>query len=97
MSVVGDAPCWYEDFTIWGENGVLFYRNGQLSHCGPDGNIFQPEDMPEGGNPDKNLIDAILGRDVVWTPPVCGLRVIELTEAAWKSAELGKPVKVESL
>ena len=97
MSVVGDAPCWYEDFTIWGENGVLFYRNGQLSHCGPDGNIFQPEDMPEGGNPDKNLIDAILGRDVVWAPPVCGLRVIELTEAAWRSAELDKPVKVESL
>ena len=94
VSVVGDAPCFYEDFTIWGENGMLFYRNGQLSHCGPDGKIFQPEDMPEGGNPDKNLIDAILGRDVVWSPPICGRRVIELTEAAWKSAQLGKPVQV---
>lgn len=97
VSVVGDAPCWYEDFTIWGESGVLFYRNGQLSQCGPDGKVAPVEDLPEGGNPDKNLIDAILGRDVVWAPPVCGLRVIELTEAAWRSAAEGRPMKVESL
>ena len=98
VSVVGDSVCrWWEDITIWGEKGVLFCRNGQLSYCGPDGEVSQPEKMPEGGNPDENLIDAILGRDTVWAPPVCGLRVIELTEAAWKSGKLGKPVKVESL
>jgi len=94
MSVVGDAPCWYEDFTIWGEKGVLFCRNGVLTQCDGEGKMFQPEDLPAGGSPDANLIDAILGRDVVWTPPVCGLRVIELTEAAWKSAASGKPYKV---
>ena len=94
VSVVGDAPCFYEDFTIWGEDGVLFYRNGQLSQCSGDGKISQPEELPEGGNPDKNLIDAIFGRDIVWTPPICGLRVIELTEAAWKSAASGKAYKV---
>lgn len=97
VSVVGDAPCWWEDFTIWGENGVLFYRNGKLTHCDSKRNMIEPEDTTDYGNPDKNLIDAILGRDVVWAPPVCGLRVIELTEAAWRSGELGKPVKVESL
>jgi len=94
VSVVGDAPCFYEDFTIWGENGMLLYRNGQLSRCDCDGKISQPEELPEGGNPDKNLIDAIFARDIVWTPPVCGLRVIELTEAAWKSAASGKAYKV---
>lgn len=97
IAVVGDARTFYEDFTIWGDEGILFYRNGQLSHCGPDGKIFTPEELPEGGNPDQNLVDAILGRDIVWSPPICGLRVIELTEAAWKSAEVGAPVKVESL
>jgi predicted dehydrogenase len=40
-------------------------------------------------------VDAILGRDEVQIPPICGLRVIELTEAAWKSAESGRPVKVK--
>jgi predicted dehydrogenase len=97
IAVVGDARTFYEDFTIWGDEGILFYRNGQLSHCGPDGQILTPEELPEGGNPDQNLVDAILGRDVNWSPPICGLRVIELTEAAWKSAEVGRPVKVESL
>ena len=97
ISVVGDAPTFYEDFTIWGENGMLFYRNGQLSHCGPDGQTFVPEQLPEGGTTDQNLVDAILGRDRVWSPPICGLRVIELTQAAWKSTEVGHPVKVESL
>jgi hypothetical protein len=28
-------------------------------------------------------------------PPVCGLRVIELTEAAWASAKSGRPAKVK--
>jgi predicted dehydrogenase len=95
VTVVGDSVCgWYEDFTIWGEKGVLFYRNGQLTHCNSEGAMKTPENMPEAGNPDKNFIDAILGRAEIGAPPICGLRVIELTEAAWKSAELGKPVKV---
>jgi predicted dehydrogenase len=97
VSVVGDAPNWWEDFTIWGDKGALYYRNGSLSQCGMDGAMFQPENLPEGSNPDRNFVDAIQGKDVVWAPPVCGLRVIELTEAAWKSAKLGAPVKVSSL
>ena len=37
-------------------------------------------------NPDSNFVDCILGKDVPQTPPECGLRTIEVTEAAWKSA-----------
>jgi len=33
----------------------------------------------------------------VRVPPECGLRVIELTEAAWKSSELGRRVEVSEL
>ena len=47
-------------------------------------------------SPDQNFVDAILGRDEVQVPPVCGLRVIQLTEAAWESAEKnGRPVRVK--
>jgi hypothetical protein len=46
-------------------------------------------------NPDANFIDAILHKQEVQSPPVCGLRVIELTAAAWKStAQGGKPVRM---
>jgi len=96
ISVVGDAPCWWEDITIWGTEGAFFMRNGKLTYK-PDAksDFVEPADLPEGSNPDANFIDAILGRDVVWSPPICGLRVIELTESAWKSAAEGRPVKVE--
>ena len=57
---------------------------------------YEPTGLPGATSPDRNFVDAILGRDQVQVPPVCGLRVIELTEAAWKSAETGGPVKVES-
>ncbi|MHB1001839.1 MAG: Gfo/Idh/MocA family protein [Armatimonadota bacterium] len=97
ISVVGDAPTWHEDFTIWGDNGALFYRNGNLLHIDGTGKPVELSDMPEASNPDVNLINAILGRDTVKSPMIGGLRVIELTEAAWKSGERNAPVKVSSL
>ncbi len=98
VSVVGDSCCrWYEDFTIWGTKGVAFYRNGKLMVCNENGEMTEPTDLPPGGNHDQGFCDAILGRDKNWVPPTCGLRVIELTEAAWKSAEKGEPVRVSWL
>ncbi|MGC8862002.1 MAG: Gfo/Idh/MocA family protein [Armatimonadota bacterium] len=98
VSVVGDSVCrWYEDFTIWGTKGVLFYRNGKLIHCNEAGEMIEPTDLPPGGNHDQGFCDAILGRDKNWVPAECGLRVIELTEAAWKSAEMCAPCAVASL
>ena len=46
---------------------------------------------------EKIAVDVILGRDTNRVPAECGLRVIELTQAAWKSAELGRVVKVAEL
>jgi hypothetical protein len=56
-----------------------------------------PEELPASSTPDHNFVDAIPGRDTVRVPPECGLRVIELTEAAWRSAELGRVVQVAEL
>jgi predicted dehydrogenase len=88
ISVVGNAPTWHEDLTIWCDRGIFFMRNGKLEVCGADGKRFVPtaEEMPKGSTPDDNLVNAILGREPVGSPAVWGLRVIELTEAAWRSA-----------
>ena len=51
--------------------------------------------MPKGNNPDANFIDAILGKEPIGSPAIWGLRVIELTEAAWKSAADHDIVTVE--
>jgi predicted dehydrogenase len=45
-------------------------------------------------NPDLNFVMSILGKEKPEVPPECGLRTIEVTELAWKSAKLGKPVRV---
>ena len=58
---------------------------------------FETSELPPDSTPDRNFIDAILARDQVHAPAECGLRVIELTEAAWRSAELGRLVHISEL
>ena len=96
ISVVGDGLRWWEDVTIWGEKGILVFRQGEpLVYCSEDRELHMPQAMPGSTDPDRNFIDAILGKAELQVPAECGLRVIQLTEAAWQSAARGgAPVKV---
>jgi len=95
MSVIGNAPGWYEDHTIVGSKGAFYLRQGvgliQQDAVGKPVKVKLPNYKK---NPDSNFVDCILGKDVPQTPPECGLRTIEVTEAAWKSAKSGRPVLV---
>jgi predicted dehydrogenase len=95
MSVIGNAPSWYEDHTIIGSKGAFYLRQGleliQQDATGKRVNVKLPK---YDKNPDSNFVDCILGKDAPQTPPECGLRTIEVTEAAWKSAASHKPVRV---
>ena len=97
FSVVGNGPGpgMWEDITIWGQQGAFYSRNGALT-CKYGSDPVEITDLPTRfTSPDQNFVDAILGRDSVQVPTICGLRVIQLTEAAWASAEQGgKPVAV---
>ena len=101
IAVVGDAPGWWEDVTYYGEKGALYIRGDRvtLQLPNPKGWGARSEDVTDRvkyrGNADKNFVDSILGRDEPQTPPIWGLRVIQLTEAAWESARTGKPAKVK--
>jgi len=98
LSVIGDSPMWWEEFSIWGRDGAILYRNGTiLQRAYGDTEMREVTALPPDSTPDHNFVDAILGRDEVRVPPECGLRVIELTEAAWRSAALGRPVSVGEL
>jgi len=101
MSVVGDAPGWWEDITFYGEEGGLYVRRDQLLHSyrGKKQWSAELEELTAKSkyrsNFDKNFVDSILGKDKPQTPPICGLRVMQLTEAAWESGRTGAPVKVK--
>lgn len=94
ISIVGYSPFWWEDFSIWGPKAAVLYRNGLLYYQSCGEKMTQPESLPEGSNPDRNFIGAILGREEVQSTPEGGLRVIRLTEAAWQSAREGRPVRL---
>jgi predicted dehydrogenase len=98
FSVVGNGPGpgMWEDITIWGSKGAIYSRNGKLT-CKYGGDPVEIDQLPSRfTSPDQNFVDAILGRDAIQVPASCGLRVIQLTEAAWESAESGgSPVAVK--
>ncbi len=102
MSVVGDAPGWWEDITFYGEESALYVRDGKLfySHRGKKQWSSELKELTANSkydnNFDKNFVDSILGKDEPQTPPICGLRVIQLTEAAWESGRTGEPAKVKT-
>ena len=95
MSVIGNAPGWYEDHSIVGNKGALYLRQGiGLIHQDAQGRSVKVKLSKYRKDPDSNFIDSILGKNVPQTPPECGLRTIEVTEAAWRSAASGKAVRV---
>ncbi len=95
MSIIGNAPGWYEDHTIIGSEGAFYLRQGLgLIYQDGYGKPIEIKLPKYGRNPDSNFVDAILGKDEPQTPPECGLRTIEVTEAAWRSAAEGKPFRV---
>ena len=99
ISIVGHAYGGVqEDFSIWMEEGSLYLRAGTLYRQGREGKPVEvPEsEMPASANKDVVFIELLRGERT--ENPIGvenGLRVIQLTEAAWQSAELGRPVKVD--
>jgi len=107
MSVVGDAPGWWEDLAFYGEKGGLYLRRDYLRmrddqvYTISRGKKLFSADLEEltvkssyHSNADKNFVDSILGKDEPQSPAICGLRVMQLTEAAWTSARTGEAVRV---
>ncbi len=98
LAVVGDAPSWWEEVTFYGEKGALYVRDDRLLLQTASPKV-KTTDVTERkryrGDADKNFVDSILGRDEPQTPPIWGLRVTQLTEAAWESGRTGKPAKVK--
>ena len=80
------------------EEGALHLREGQLYRQERDGTseLVDTSEMPEQANKDVAFIELIRGERT--ENPIGvenGLRVIQLTEAAWQSFELSRPVKVD--
>ncbi|MEZ0327941.1 MAG: Gfo/Idh/MocA family protein [Fimbriimonas sp.] len=97
FAIIGDGMSWHEEITVWCENEAYFIRDGKLTIVDRSKNKFKAENLSGGSTPDQNFIDAITGKGQCESPFECGLEVIRLTEAAWKSSDAGgQPVEVTS-
>ncbi|HHW10734.1 MAG TPA: Gfo/Idh/MocA family oxidoreductase [Firmicutes bacterium] len=102
ISVVGDqvANGFWEDIIIAGEKGMIWLPHGGKVFVANEA-AMTPQEVTDFGdepvtNKDQNFIDCINGAAANEVPPICGLKVIELTEAIWRSMDAeGLPVKVE--
>ncbi len=94
LSVVGNCPVWWEDMTIVCSGWTFFVRQGELSYStGGEGEMLKLLSAGYGADSTTaNFVEAIQGKAEPYAPSVCGLRTIELTEAAWKSAASGESV-----
>ncbi|NPV07927.1 MAG: Gfo/Idh/MocA family oxidoreductase [Anaerolineae bacterium] len=99
VTIMGASPTpFWEFFGVWGSEGAVVYDrlNGvQVLRVGQE--PLTPELPPADNNPDLNFVRAILGLEEPGVPAECGLRVSEFTEAAWRSAGLGRPVLVREM
>jgi len=98
ISIIGNFPVWWEDITFAGSKATILLRQGRLFWAAfgdQNAREVSPDEMPAGSDPDRNWVEAIVYDRPIETPPICGLRVIELTEAAWRSAASGRPVRVD--
>jgi predicted dehydrogenase len=100
LTIVGDFPAkgMWEDISIMGQKGGFHLRHGGVltQFLGPDdAQVVVDASRIGGGSISQNFIRSIQGREPPAAPAECGLRVIELTEAAWQSAaQGGAPVTV---
>ncbi len=93
LAIVGDTPGWHEDITICCSNRSYYMRENQLTIRDSDGNKFRAEHFEGGSTPDQNYVEACLGKAECESPFECGLEVIRLTEAAWRSSAEGRAIK----
>jgi predicted dehydrogenase len=95
LSYTSLSPEWREEFTFYGTEGVMRFGQAEplrVTRRGED--TVLPRPAGGGKAPLQNFLDVVQGKGEVQAPPICGLRVAQLTEAAYKSAQSGHPEPV---
>ncbi len=96
ITIVGDAPAWHEEITLFTDTTAFYIRNGELQTQTFRGKKETVEiSKADAVSPDQHFVDCILKGIPCESPFEAGLEVIGLTEAAWQSmAQDGVAVKV---
>ena len=96
LSVGGFGHKVTETIRVVGDNASarIFFRTVKEQSLEIDGEIVDADQLAERSDPNANFIDAILGKATIGADAKLGLRVSQLSDAAYRSAQTGQPVKV---
>lgn len=91
LSVIGHAVNWFEEITIWTDRTCLAIRDDAVwRYEGQTKQVLTGADLGESSSsPDVNFINSIRGTEMPQATPEDFLKVIQLSEATWRSAETG--------
>lgn len=99
LSIVGSAPPGFtQRYVFVGDRGMMTLdeRGLRLREHGGEFTL-EAARPPPSTTPDRAFVDVILGRRENPAPPICGLRVAELTDAIKESISRGGPVRVRHM
>jgi len=97
FTVSGDAPGWTSSVTLTGTEGTLLMRSDQLvlMRKGADPETLDVSLKPGAdATPAVNFVRAVQGKDAPLCPARDALPVVRTTEALYRSAAEGRPVRV---
>ena len=76
---------------------IAIRHGGEVWRWGTDGKQWKvsKRELPKSRRPDDNFLAVLQGKETeIAAPAECGLAVMRLSEAVWKSAGSGKAEKV---
>lgn len=95
-TISGNNPGWDEGIIIAGDKGRLHtgIHGGKLEHFDGRNKLKYPSVPFPHQSPDRNFVDVLLGRTEPMCPVRYGILHSWMMDALYKSAKLGKPVKL---
>lgn len=97
LTISGDAPGWTCSLTFTGTEGTLSLRDDALLllRKGAEPEVFdEGRTLPPGVSPALNFVRAIRGEETPACPGEEALPVVRTTEALYRSAAEGRPVRL---
>ncbi|WP_240733024.1 Gfo/Idh/MocA family protein [Jeotgalibacillus sp. S-D1] len=87
LTIIGNAPCWHETYVFCGDDGAIFYDNGDITIRKLGQPPIKPVLSHQTTNSDKSFINSIQGHHDVLVPGEFAKEVVRLTEWIYQSGE----------
>ncbi|MEN6403352.1 MAG: Gfo/Idh/MocA family oxidoreductase [Armatimonadia bacterium] len=95
MSIVGHAVNFFEEITMWGDKLTLAIRGNDVWRWANETKeVISGEALGASSDPDQNFIKSIRGEETPQATAEDALKVIQLSEATWRSAAEHVPAPV---